>query len=214
MRRYQDLIENCLTEETNDLITDLRSGIRQFQDYPVINMLNARYLLAGSRESSVLVNDQAYGAAWLATEIIEAQSPDEELEKVCEIKNKGQAVIDVSKFTIDKSFPGQGTVTLESYSPNHLKYSVNVEGQSLVVFSEIYYPVGWSATIDGNPLPILRANYVLRAAVVPEGNHVIEFSFAPDSYVIGNKVMWISSIIIIAGLLLILVLARIKPELL
>jgi hypothetical protein len=198
IRRYQDLIENCLAEETNDLISDLRSGIRQFEDYPVINMLNAKYLVAGARESSVLVNSSAYGAAWLATEVIKVQSADEELDAVCSIKSKQQAVIDISRFNVgESSFSGLGTVSLDSYAPNYLTYSAKVEGASLLIFSEIYYPEGWSATINGEPLQILRANYVLRAAVVPAGDYVIKFTFAPGSYSKGNKVMLIFSILII-----------------
>jgi uncharacterized membrane protein YfhO len=61
------------------------------------------------------------------------------------------------------------------------------------VFSEIYYPKGWTATIDGKEATILRANYVLRALEIPAGKHTIEFRFLPKPYTIGNQVTMASS---------------------
>ena len=64
------------------------------------------------------------------------------------------------------------------------------------IFSEIYYPEGWTAKIDGKEANIIRANYVLRALQVPAGDHVIEFTFAPKAYTAGNSLMLISSFLV------------------
>ena len=63
------------------------------------------------------------------------------------------------------------------------------------VFSEVYYPYGWKATIDGKEVPIARVNYVLRALSVPAGEHTIEFRFEPSSFVIGDRISLIVGII-------------------
>ena len=107
------------------------------------------------------------------------------------------AFYDKSNFTVNgKTFDTTGTIKLTEYKPNHLTYSVSGSGKSFAVFSEIYYPEGWAATIDGKAADIKRVNYILRGLEVPPGNHTIEFTFKPAVYAIGNKVMFASSSIV------------------
>src|SRR4030095_15309156 len=91
------------------------------------------------------------------------------------------------------SFDSTATITLTEHNPNYLKYQSTSQSNGLAVFSEIYYPKGWIATIDGKETDILRADYVLRALNVPSGNHTIEFRFRPAPYVTGNKITAVSS---------------------
>ena len=83
------------------------------------------------------------------------------------------------------------------YGPNKLIYKASLKTNSLAVFSEIYYPKGWKAFVDGKESEIVRANYILRALELTPGDHEIEFRFEPDSYYIGNKIMMVSSWILI-----------------
>jgi uncharacterized membrane protein YfhO len=71
---------------------------------------------------------------------------------------------------------------LTSYAPNKLVYKTKTLQDQLAVFSEIYYADGWLVTIDGKEAPYFRANYILRAMIVPAGNHTIEFRFEPKSF--------------------------------
>jgi hypothetical protein len=189
IRRYQDLYDHCLQDETSTLINNLRSGNRDMSQYGILNMLNARYLTFGQEKNNFIRNRSALGNAWLVKDVVPVTSADEELLKTCNINPAQQAVIDTTKFNLQKtSFNSSGTVTLTSYAPNELIYEADLANESLVVFSEIYYPGGWQATIDGEPAKIIRANFVLRALKVPAGEHKIVFSFKPDAYFIGNKI--------------------------
>lgn len=76
-----------------------------------------------------------------------------------------------------KSFSGQGTIETVSYKPNHITYSSNSDQKQLAVFSEVYYPDGWKAFVDGKEQKILKVNYILRGLELSPGKHKIEFKF-------------------------------------
>lgn len=194
LMRYQDLFDSCIYRQTQKLISDLQSGRPEFPEYGVINMLNVRYLTYGPDRNNIIPNPEANGAAWFVSEIATVNSPAEELEKVCVINTYQTAVIDASKMDIPSiSFDSAATISITEWKPNYLKYESESNTSGLAVFSEIFYPKGWVATIDGNDVPILRANYVLRALAVPSGKHTIEFRFSPAAYKVGNKITFATS---------------------
>lgn len=194
IRRYQDLYDSCLFRETQQLIEDVQGGKLDFTGYGIINMLNVKYLTYGPDRNNIIPNPESNGSAWFVKEIVKVNSPTEELAKICEVNTKTQAVLDVSKFDSPAiSYDSGSSVVLQEALPNRMKYESQSEVEGLVVFSEIFYPKGWSATIDGNEVPILRADYVLRALHVPAGKHTIEFIFKPAAYTVGNKITSASS---------------------
>src|SRR5690606_41628067 len=89
------------------------------------------------------------------------------------------------------------SIQLTEYKPNYLKYQSSNAYDGLAVFSEIYYPKGWVATIDGNKAEIFRVNYTLRALQIPKGNHTIEFRFEPEVVAKGSMISLISSLLIL-----------------
>ncbi len=90
-------------------------------------------------------------------------------------------------------------IQLEEYKPNHLTYTSTSSTSNLAVFSEVYYrgESDWKAYIDGEEVPHIRVNYILRGLKVPAGQHKIEFKFAPPTYFRGTAVSLISSVLII-----------------
>lgn len=193
IRRYQDLIDYCIQSELQTAIGNLQSQSTDFSDLQVLNMLNTRFLYFGTQQNGVIPNPSANGNAWVVSEIIPVNSADEEVGQVCSINTKTQALIDQTKFEVPK-VSGSGTIQLSKKTPNKVNYTASITGGSaLGVFSEIFYPKGWTATIDGTEVDVLRANYVLRALEIPEGNHEVVFEFKPKIYRSGNMVMLISS---------------------
>ncbi len=196
LRRYQDLYDSILSKETEQIYQDARQGSMQFDTYRVLNMLNAKYFVYGT---DVFPNPEANGAAWFVKEVLKANSPAEELNLTGLINTKEVAVLD-SKLRVDygqSSIDSIANIKLLQHTPPYLKYESESTANGLAVFSEIYYPKGWHAFIDGNEVPILRANYVLRALEVPAGKHTIEFRFEPKPYVIGNKITMASGWILL-----------------
>jgi hypothetical protein len=204
LRRYQDLYDSCIYPEINRLIESAQEGDPDFSNLPVINMLNTRYIFYGQNRANVIPNRYANGSAWFVSDLQLVQSANDELATVRGIDSKSRAVIDNSRFKIqDSNFhvDSAATIRLETHKPNYLKYETQNPANGLAVFSEIYYPKGWTATIDGQESAILRVNYMLRALEVPAGNHTIEFRFNPQPYAVGNKITSASSWMVLLVLL-------------
>jgi Bacterial membrane protein YfhO len=77
---------------------------------------------------------------------------------------------------------------ITGYRNNAIELDVTTEQDGLLVLSETYYP-GWKATVDGQETPIVRADYCLRALVVPRGTHAVRVWFSPSSF---NTGAWIT----------------------
>jgi len=194
LRRYQDLYDSCVFEETTQILQDASGGKLDFSKYGVINMLNAKYLVYGPGRDNIIPNEGALGNAWFVSNIVTVNSPTEELNKVCEIDTRTTAVVDASMFKVsDVSFDSAANIKLVEHNPNYLKYESQSGKNGLAVFSEIYYPKGWIGIVDGKETEIIRANYVLRALPIPAGKHTVELKFQPDAYFVGNKITSASS---------------------
>jgi uncharacterized membrane protein YfhO len=112
---------------------------------------------------------------------------------------RNQAIVrkDMASKLSQKTYNGEGKVRMTSYAPNRLTYSVDASDKALAVFSEIYYPEGWTATIDGKPVDILRVNYVLRGLEVPKGTHKVVFTFDLPKYHKVNTISALTSMLIL-----------------
>lgn len=189
LRRYQDLIEQHLSKG----------------NMSVYNMLNTKYFIQnGEKGPTPTLNQDAQGNCWFADTLFIKNSPAAECDALNYIDTKNSIVVDTTKgkFTnLVKNFnpihDSTATIKLTKYTPDELDYTSNSSVNKTAVFSEIYYPYGWKAYIDGNPAEIFRVNYVLRALNIPAGEHQIKFIFRPDSIYKGDKIATIFVIIMI-----------------
>jgi hypothetical protein len=90
---------------------------------------------------------------------------------------------------------------LTSHSPTSLSLQITTGIPALLILSEIAYP-GWQAAVDGQPAPLLRADYILRAVPVPAGEHTVELTFRPLSFAIGAMISALALIFIVIILFL------------
>ena len=185
LRRYQDLIERQIANNNTG----------------VLNMLNTRYVLVPPQKQGeteqVQQNPGANGNAWFVRELRAVQTPDQEMAALDHLDTRRVAVVDVSKFPQVKPAvyaDSAASIALTDYQPDALTYKYTATQPGTAVFSEIYYADGWQATLDGQPAPHFRADFVLRAMQLPAGTHEIKFTFEPKEYAIGNTVSLVSSI--------------------
>ena len=208
--RYQDIIDFRLQAEIQDLTASLQSSNgmiainEQLKNSAVINMLNTKYIIYNPGAKPI-VNPYVNGNAWFVQGVIWAENANDEIDKLESLKTKTTALVDVR---YKNNIPSQvfnndanNSIKLDSYKSNHLVYHVNTVSEQLAVFSEIYYIKGWNAYIDGELTPYFRANYTLRAMLIPKGEHLIEFKFEPTSYYTGEKISLIGSIILLLAFL-------------
>ncbi|SHN21923.1 hypothetical protein SAMN04488057_11164 [Cyclobacterium lianum] len=181
MSRYQDLIERVLQPEISAFVQKAQEGNFDYAGIPVLNMLNTRYIMAGRAENAVFQNPQANGAAWFPEKIIAVSENEEEIRALAGLDTKKEATYNAAASA--EALPtGSGSLNLDSSEPGKLVYSGNVEEEGLAVFSEIFYPEGWQARVNGNAVKIHRVNYLLRGLVLPRGEVKVEMEFEPSGY--------------------------------
>ena len=210
LQRYQDLIDFHIAPEMKTMIDDVNSAMstaRTVGDlenalgyYPVLSMLNTKYIVVDPG-SLPLTYDRRLGNGWLVSRVRTAPTADAEMAALGEIDPAVEAVIfdpEAPEGTVTEyARADSGRVELVYYSPNRLRYDVSAPAKGLAVFSEIWYPAGWKAFVDGNEVPVLRADYALRALMIEEGDHEVEFVFDPASFTVGRNISLASSIAIL-----------------
>jgi len=210
MRRYQELADSLMYQELymaqyivqygfqNGLSdTAVQTLFSAEAKTPVLNMLNAKYLIYHP-DYPPMINHNALGNAWFVGKYEFAENADGEIKAMKTLNPAVEAVVDrkfqdnLKGFTA--SVDSTATIKLVNYAPDFLVYESNTSSDQLAVFSEIYYPHGWVVTVDGKSAEHFRANYVLRAMIVPAGKHTIKFEFVPEVYKKGVMISYACSI--------------------
>jgi hypothetical protein len=187
LRIYQDLIENQLSKN----------------NMSVMNMLDTRYFMIPSQQQrnqyQVQRNDSAMGACWFVKEVKFVNGPVEEMKALDHFNPAQTAFVDNSFKSLVSLTPTTDTaakITLVNYDNDDIKYSSSSNTNQFAVLSDIYYPSGWNAYIDGRKTDYVKTNYVLRGLSVPAGNHNIEFKFEPASYYKGQTFVYIANVLL------------------
>ena len=204
MQRYQEIISNHIARNNMN----------------VLNMLNTKYFIVSveNGEPEMRHNPAALGNAWFVNSYRIVENANEEIDALNDFDPSSEAIIDgrFESFVSGKTFTSDSSasISLTSYHPNRLSYSLRGNADQLVVFSDIFYEKGWKSFVDGEELPHFRVNYILRGMVLPAGDHTVEFRFEPESYFTGNKIAATSSYLLFIFLLGVIgweIRSRIRP---
>jgi hypothetical protein len=207
LRVYQDYLEHILFDSETGL-----------PDENGLDLLNTRYVVAQGQlpgaepvfkdeRTGYIVNERknALPRAYFVGDVEVIESPQETWERIqsTAFDPAGSAILseafDQPLTPIDSSSTVE--VQLQSHSPHQIVWQVQTDAPRLLVVSEIYYPAGWHATIDGEETAIYRVDYLLRGVAVPEGEHEIVMQFEPASYRIGYWVSASSTLIVYGGII-------------
>jgi hypothetical protein len=191
LRIYQDVIEKYLSGKPNPA---------------VLNMLNTKYIVVQDPQSGqpgLIPNPDAFGPCWLVKNVKIVDDRVAAIQALGSINLKDTAIVDksFSKNVVQPRWDSASSIKMTKFDNDAIEYEANCNGQQFAVFSEVYYPLGWNAYIDGKKADYCNVNYILRGLSIPAGKHIVKFVFEPASVKKGISIMFISSIIILIVLL-------------
>jgi hypothetical protein len=210
---YQEMIDSCLYKGADPAFP---------LNMNIVNMLNVKYIIAQGRlpedkftpveydqtkQMVTHLNPGYQQRAFFVDDVVLAKNKTEVFRTLNSptFNSRTTAILEEQPSVLPQKSDSTW-VTIPSYQSSEIKLSAFSSRPSLLVLSEVYYPAGWSAYIDGTETPIFKTNYILRSVVVPAGAHTIEFRFAPKSYLLGLTIT--ESSWVVTGLLILIGLYR------
>lgn len=192
LRIYQDIIERYLYGEPNP---------------QVLNMLNTKYIIVQNPQNgqqSVIPNPEAYGNCWLVKNIKYVANDVEEIQTIGSTNLRDTAIVQqafAGKVVLPQ-WDSASSISLTKFDNDNMEYTADCRTPQFAVFSEVYYPDGWNAYLDGKKVDYVKTNYVLRGMSIPAGKHIVKFVFEPAIYKKGITISYIGSwfvLLFIAG---------------
>lgn len=186
LRIYQDIIDRYLSSQINE---------------NVLNMLNTKYIIANNPQNNqpqLIPNQNAFGNCWLVKSVKIVEGPVEEIQAIGHTSLKDTAIVqkEFANAVAQPQWDSTASIRLTRFNNDTLEYSFNSSSPQFAVFSEVYYPYGWNAYVDGKQVPYCKTDYVLRGLSLPAGQHAVKFLFEPESYKNGVTIAYIASFFI------------------
>ena len=180
--RYQDVIDTYL----------------RHRDGEVLAMLNTRYVIYDGEAlpAEISTGVAPLGCAWFVSETVKATSARDALERLGYEYLADCAIVEDAD--VEAHYDASGEISLVEYAPNYLRYEYDAPAEALAVFSEIYFPDGWSVTIDGKDADYFVVDYILRGMELPQGKHTVEWHFRAPHWRLISAVMAICSVLVLA----------------
>lgn len=194
---YQDLIEKQIYKNIQAWATNQTAK----DSFPVLNMLNMKYVIVPDqrdpKQTQAILNPFAMGNCWLVKEVKYVKNADEEMNALNSFDPATVAFVD-ERFKGSVPFlpvyDSSAYIKLIKNNNDEIKYEFKAATNQFAVFSEIYYPHGWEAYIDGKKTAYCKTDYALRGLAIPAGKHNIEFIFDPASARQGEQISRYSNI--------------------
>ncbi|WP_164111430.1 MULTISPECIES: YfhO family protein [Sphingobacterium] len=192
LMRFQELLEHQFNGAINE---------------DVLDMFNVRYVITRDPNNGaerIQRRSTAAGNAWFVDKVTFVKDNAQEMQAISSFDPAKEAFVhDEYKGKVNAARlgrPNNADIKLVSYHPDKLQYEYTAPNDVFAVFSEVYYDKGWKAYVDGEEVPIIRTDYLLRGLQLPGGNHKVEFVFDPQTMKISSIVSLIGSIVLVLGL--------------
>lgn len=192
--RYQEVIDRYL---------------RDF-DGQMLAALNTRYVIYNGEAlaAEAVTGVSPYGAAWLVDSVVRCDEPADELAALGDYSLQNSAIVNSQVEGLADSYSAEGDIELVEYAPHRLTYKYSSATPSLVVFSEVYFPDGWSVKVDGHEAEYFAADYILRGMQLPAGEHTIEWSFRAPHWSAISTAMGVCAAVVLLWVVLWLIFGK------
>lgn len=168
----------------------------------VLHMFNVKYLIqqneAGERVATL--NPEANGNAWFVARLLPVSTADEAIQQLKDVNIKKEAILNTQTYpqVTELTYPltSQAALAVVDYQPNRITYRASNPHAGFAVFSEMHYPAGWQAFVDGEPAPHYKVNYALRGMPLPAGEHQITFRFTPEVVQTASRIALASCVLL------------------
>ncbi|WP_138432112.1 YfhO family protein [Fodinibius saliphilus] len=199
LAHYQDMVDQLLMKG--------QSGI----NHPILDMLNVKYVTAKQRlpfngysevyneeGQRVYRNEDVLPKAFFVDSIKTVSTPQQAVDLMQPTTgfNPASTAIVETKNAVTASEDTTSSVAVTSYKANSIELKTSTQEKDFLVLSEVFYPAGWTATIDGEATEIYKTNFILRGLEIPAGKHTIRMTFKPASNVWGSRIAWFGHIIL------------------
>lgn len=174
----------------------------------ILNMLDTRYVIVpGQAQGQLAVqkNPGALGPVWFVKHVQAVPSQVDALKAIGDFNPTDTAYVLQSDFKNAGPAPvydSTASIKLVHYDNDSISYQSVSPTAQFAVLSEIYYPAGWNAYIDGKKADYVQTDYILRGIGVPAGNHNITFKFEPTviqqsktAGLVAGVLFWISVLV-------------------
>lgn len=195
---YQDLLDHALNAGPQGL------------NFPLLDMLQVHYLTT-QRELTIpgfepVFNEEGswlyqrtdpMPRAWFVSDVQRVDTPREAMTALLPESNfdpRTLAVVE-SRRTIQTAPDSTSSVDFHSWSDRRMELSLVRSEPGFLVLSEIWYPPGWTARLNGEEIPIHKTNYAFRGLEIPAGEYQLTLAFEPRSHRIGSRISWAANLL-------------------
>lgn len=202
---YQDMIDNFFREFIGQLYTSNGTSANT----GVLNMLNVKYItfqqpvsvpgfenVYPTDRGVVMENQNVLPKAFFTDSVVVMENEAGVLARLSREFDPSETAFVTQAPGINVQPDSTAAVSVTEYTPNQISLDISRSAPGFLVLSEIWYPPGWSATLDGEEIDIIRTNYILRGFEIPAGDHTLEMTLQPDWYVTGNWLARIGNLIL------------------
>ena len=194
---YQDLIDEAIFSGSSGLNNGVLSMLNvKFVSHMQPIRLPGLEVVYQEEIGSVLENIHVLPKAYFVDSVEVLDDQPSVLSQISDDFNPAEIAFTAQELSQPVRRDTTAIAEITDYNANFISVNIYREEPGFLVLGEIWYPPGWSATLNGEEIEIVRTNYVLRGFEIPAGQHTLEMRLEPVWYKTGNTLAMIGTLLL------------------